>query len=170
MLCKPSVTKNDHPDFISSIIQLGDLNKRTHLIDIIQTGDDFCFITTKEKWNWLTWNLENVECAFICYLVVIFTPRVFQLSTQSGTETAKKLPKTRAFGHFQFGPTPWTFCLQIKRNWPFWFCLTRILGTSLEDGPLWPVQSIQLVSQTYSKCPFPFDQIVVPSITLLYLV
>ena len=49
MLCKPSVTKNDHPDFITSIIQLSDLNKRTHLIDIIQTGDDFCLITTKEK-------------------------------------------------------------------------------------------------------------------------
>ena len=42
----------------------------------------------------------------------------------------------------------------------FMFGPTRIIATTFEDGPLWPVWSFH--------CPFPFDKIVVSSTALLH--
>ena len=45
----------------------------------------------------------------------------------------------------------------VRSDWLFW--------TAFEGGPLWPVLSFRLVRP---NCPFPFDEIVVPSTALLH--
>ena len=101
-----------------------------------------------------------------------FYPTSFSTEHSVWYRDRQEATKNQSFWAFSIRPNTVDilFTNQKELAINFWFCLTRILGTSLEDGPLSPVQSNRLVSQTYSKCPFPFAQIVVPSIALLYLV
>ena len=48
---KPSVAQNNHPNFITHVVQLSDLNKCTHLVDIIQTCYSLCFIAIMQYFN-----------------------------------------------------------------------------------------------------------------------
>ena len=71
--------------------------------------------------------------------------------------------KGRAFFHSTRNSR--NFGWNIKWNRLIRFGLTGIFGTSFEGGPLWPVWSFRSVGL---KCPFPFDEIVVPNTALLF--